>query len=1233
MQGGTRLAASVLAVLLCACSAPARPPGEQPFTPADCEGLPALTLEALPSTLRSKEAAHLVAAGGRAPYRFELEPGGSGGALNGERFVGGGTPSPDRLWVQDACGGRVSAAVTVVASFDVQPTRATVKPGVRFKVAVAGTMGAPAFALTRSGSGGTVTQEGVYTAGAKTGLDVLSVRDPRSGDEALLQYDVTPTARFRATPAKLALPAGSSVPLLAADGSGHVRWKVVGGNGTVDGDRLTVPAMAAGTLALEATDAFTGERATAAVRVLDELTRPTRAHGRLTDFGSAVAADFDGDGLEDVALGIPESDLQRPQGGAVLVFKASAEGLPPSPTWVLAGTSDTAQFGASLATGDLDGDGKVELVVAAPGADVVNGDSGALFLYRFTEAGPVPLREPLAGLTRAGGFGSSLAVTDLDGDGDADLVVGSPGADLAPTAVLVRRGTVDVYLLDRGQPIPEAPTLRLGGADLAADGKLQPAADLRLGRALVSADLNGDGRADLAALGTVSNSLLGGVASARVQPAVEVYFGRAGPSPFESSPDLFLLPSDAADVSEGVFRLGVAPAAAGKPALLVVLVDGADAPDLSAQGGAKAALSAGGALLYELSARRPTGRAAERPLQLGRLDAFARIYGDAAGISAGRSFAVADVDGKPGRELLLGAPYASAGAVSAGGKLLAYPLDGLTAGAVLNKPLDVRAGQERWECLGAALVAWTQPSGVGLVTLGLRVSTSAGAFTGRVDALSRAGNGPLAQWTRRSAVVPARASVDQFGVGVAAARQAGGKTAVLVGAPGYAGPGALNDGNDRGAGQVFASQADAPKAATLVAEGAASPLLKGGRGVGTDVAFSDFDGDGRPDALIGSPNLVAPGAAVRATEIAPHYERENPGCIAAANSAVGGVQVLLGQADGSFKPAYRLWAPADIAGCTPVGDARCRRSGIGRGLAGGFDFNGDGKQDVAALRTNGLELYLGRAPDSATLARLTMVCDPVLTVPYSTRPTSVPTALGDLDGDGCDEVGYRYADAARAGVVLLFGFDPDGVRCGGRKVAASVRLAGDLDVGLNSIGLGVAMARAGDFLGDGKPRLAVSASGFPVEGRAQPAVLLYDMAALAARRPASGEALVGALGDGLVPAVLAHPKRAVGFGAALAGNVDLTGDGKPELLVGVTGDDFAADGAGAVLAYAGGSLAGSQAEPWLIIAGDGAERGAFGQSLGLARGAAGPPVLVIGAPTSYRTGTQNGTAFVLPLGF
>ncbi|HEX8823086.1 MAG TPA: VCBS repeat-containing protein [Archangium sp.] len=1238
-------ASLALALLSAACQ-----PEQQPPEPAAdaCAGLPALSLTVSPERVRVMDPVSLTATGGSGHYRYRVEPGGSSGEMRGSRFVAGLTPATDTLVVEDArCPGDARARVGVVAAFDVVPAHATVRPGTSFQVEVTGQVGEPVFTLEPGPTKSTVTATGRYTAGTGQGTDLVRVRDSRTGDEAVLQFAVRADAQLRGDPALLAVPAGASVPLATVDGSDRVRWTKVLGPGRVDGGRFSVEPGAKGTAELEAVDPFSGQTARVRVRVLDELARETQAHGQLTDTSSVVTADFDGDGVADVAVGRPESDFARPQGGLVLIFKGSVAGLPSQPTWVLTGETDTARFGDVLVAGDLDKDGKAELVVSSPGADVTFGDSGAVYLFRFGPNGPERLRPPLTGLGR-GSFGAGLTLADVEGDGDLDLVVGSPTGDLATAAS--RRGVVDIFQLTPGQPIPELPTLRLGGSDVGKTGAVESRANTELGRMLVVSDLNGDGLRDVAALSKVSRFNADGSSAGVVQVAVSVFFARAEGQRFRATPDVYVLPMNTADGNEGTWRLDAVPGEGSRPPLLLVLADRADSPDLRPTGGANAT-DAGGALLFDLSAYKPTGEPSNMPEQVKRDAAWARLYGDAAGIFAGRSWAVMDVDGKPGPELLLGAPYASipatSGALRYGGKVLVYPLADLSRGAVLNKPLGFLPGLAKSDAFGVGIAPWPLPGSAGLVVFAGRASSPDGrAFTGRVDGFVKAGDS-LAQWTRTSVLVPARPSVERFGETVALARGAGGVVA-LVGAPGWSGPGTNADGNDLGAGRAWMYGA-AGGAGSLAAEGASSPMSRG-RNVGTDVGFTDFNGDGHVDLVLGAPGFTVPGTTAREldTDVKQVYAVYRPECIPVTGSslAMGGLLVSLGQADGSFKPAYRLWAPGDIAGCSTAGTANCQRRSIGRGVVGGFDFNGDGRQDIGALRTNGVELFLGRAPDDATLAKPTMACDPAYTSPvlvlqtaattFLTQQTSALTALGDLNGDGCDEVAWRYADAngQRSGLTVLFGYDAGGTRCGTRTAPTTVRLAADLEVGINFMGLGVAMTRVGRWLGpSGADYLAVSATSVPYGGVTQPAVLLFDTAALASRRPASGEAVVGALESELFPRVLVHRSRAVGFGTALASGADLTGDGVSELVVSAPGASVASDGGGAVFVYASGPGATGALSPLLSFTGDVSERAGFGQDLALLAGSgSSPPMLVIGAPLSYRTGTQNGTAFLLPLG-
>ncbi|MEM7048861.1 MAG: FG-GAP repeat protein [Acidobacteriota bacterium] len=108
-------------------------------------------------------------------------------------------------------------------------------------------------------------------------------------------------------------------------------------------------------------------------------------------FALAVACgDFNGDGFDDAAVGVPlenlDDDAPDPllDTGIVQVFAGSADGLTTvdDQVWSLSspgigfGSADGDRFGAALAVGDMDGDGGDDLVIGVPGANI-SGQAGA----------------------------------------------------------------------------------------------------------------------------------------------------------------------------------------------------------------------------------------------------------------------------------------------------------------------------------------------------------------------------------------------------------------------------------------------------------------------------------------------------------------------------------------------------------------------------------------------------------------------------------------------------------------------------------------------------------------------------------------------------------------------------------------------------------------------------------------------------------------------------------------
>jgi hypothetical protein len=143
---------------------------------------------------------------------------------------------------------------------------------------------------------------------------------------------------------------------------------------------------------------------------------------------AGIGSDFNSDGWPDLAIGIPGDRVGGlANAGSVLIMYGSVEdqGVSARRTQVIhqnvAGVFDVAEagdrFGASLASGDFDGDGFHDLAVGIPGEDTTGGvDSGAYQTFRGSATG---LRQP-DGLFSAGygamagaRMGTSMAAVDM----------------------------------------------------------------------------------------------------------------------------------------------------------------------------------------------------------------------------------------------------------------------------------------------------------------------------------------------------------------------------------------------------------------------------------------------------------------------------------------------------------------------------------------------------------------------------------------------------------------------------------------------------------------------------------------------------------------------------------------------------------------------------------------------------------------------------------------------------
>jgi hypothetical protein len=252
--------------------------------------------------------------------------------------------------------------------------------------------------------------------------------------------DFAMTSTLRATTPQAGARFGTSV--VAADLNNDMFDDVV-----VGGDRTNVVSGTTTLFAAGEAVVFFGAMTMMGSMPMVEATVDVTLRGAVIQSGAAFArlmigGDLNGDGIRDVVVAAPLFDTSNSlrDAGEGYVFQGATgiTGTPTANATIRGPLSLAAFYSTSLALGDVDGDGLLDIIAGAPGAELVGQPVGRAFIllsgapFTGVLTSNIVLQAPTP--QPGAGFGQAVAAADFNQDGLAEVTVSAPFEDIGQAA-------------------------------------------------------------------------------------------------------------------------------------------------------------------------------------------------------------------------------------------------------------------------------------------------------------------------------------------------------------------------------------------------------------------------------------------------------------------------------------------------------------------------------------------------------------------------------------------------------------------------------------------------------------------------------------------------------------------------------------------------------------------------------------------------------------------------------